>query len=123
MSNKIIFETNVVSVGSQAESFLSDSNLIVLFGYNAPESLADYCYIIKVENVIEPITTGMQLVIGDTPYPITAVGDLVTKNLSDLGHITINFDGSTTADLPGTLCVKKEKEVSINVGTTLSITK
>ena len=37
--------------------------------------------------------------------PVTAVGNLVEKNLSALGHISVTLDGMQEESLPGTLHV------------------
>ena len=46
-------------------------------------------------------------------YSISSVGNVVEKNLTGLGHITISFDGSKEGSLPGTLHVVAEQAVVI----------
>ena len=39
-----IFEAKVLAVGSEALSMIKDANMLILFGEEAPQDLADYCY-------------------------------------------------------------------------------
>ncbi|GMA09304.1 PTS sorbitol transporter subunit IIA [Tetragenococcus halophilus subsp. flandriensis] len=115
-----VFETEIISVGEEAELF-EEEKMVILFGKNAPDTLKDYCYNIQVNPVNGSITTGGKLNIGDTSFEITAVGEVVQKNLEDLGHITIKFDGSTTPELPGTLYVEDKDIPDLGVGTHVKI--
>lgn len=115
-----LYKTKVINIGNEAEMF-REEGMIILFGENAPKSLSDYCYNIKVEPVPVEIKTGMELSIGSEKYAITAVGSVVRKNLSELGHITIKFDGSLEAELPGTLYVENKDLPEIAIETEISI--
>ena len=42
-------------------------------------------------------------------FNITAVGEIAEKNLANLGHITVSFNGLTGPTLPGTICVEKKE--------------
>lgn len=115
-----VFETTVKAIGKEAELF-KEEKMVILFGENAPDSLADYCYNIEMKASTEEIKIGMLLSFDDSEYSITAVGKVVRKNLDDLGHITIKFDGSKEAELPGTLYVEAKKLPEIAVGTKVKI--
>ena len=115
-----LYKTKVINIGNEAEMF-REEGMIILFGENAPESLSDYCYNIKVEPVVGEIEAGMELSIGSEKYSVTAVGSVVRKNLSALGHITIKFDGSREAELPGTLYVENRALPEITIGEEISI--
>ena len=115
-----LYKTKVINIGNEAEMF-REEGMIILFGENAPESLSDYCYNIKVEPVAGEIEAGMELSIGSEKYSVTAVGSVVRKNLSALGHITIKFDGSREAELPGTLYVENRALPEIIIGEEISI--
>ena len=43
-----IFEAKVLAVGPEALSMIKDANMLILFGEEAPQDLADYCY--KIDN-------------------------------------------------------------------------
>lgn len=117
---KKLFETKVINIGDEAEMFQQEQ-MMILFGEDAPSTLADYCYNIELNEVQEDIQPGMNLLFNDHTYQITAVGDVVKKNLSDLGHITIKFDGATEAELPGTLHVEEKALPNVTIGTTIAI--
>ncbi|SCL86156.1 PTS glucitol/sorbitol transporter subunit IIA [Sporanaerobacter sp. PP17-6a] len=115
-----IFETTVKGIGLNAELFKHE-NLLILFGENAPDTLADYCFNIEMNKSEREIKPGMTLKFDEQDYKITAVGEKVKKNLDDLGHITIKFDGSTKAKLPGTLYVEEKEYPVVQIGTKISI--
>lgn len=115
-----VFETEIISVGAEAELF-KDEKMVILFGKDAPDTLKDYCYNIKVNPVKGSITTDSILAIDESSYKVTAVGDVVQKNLEDLGHITIKFDGSTSAELPGTLYVEEKDIPDLDIGSHVMI--
>lgn len=115
-----VFETKVINIGSEAPMFLEEK-MIVLFGENAPDDLADYTYNIELNPVNEPIRPGMDLIIDNDTFKITAVGDVVNKNLADLGHITLKFDGSETPELAGTLYLEEKEAPNMSIDSTIVI--
>lgn len=104
-----------------AAGFLADSQMIVLFGEEAPGDLVAYCYQIKVKPVAGDIEPGGVLLIDEQEFAITAVGHVVKQNLELLGHITIAFSGEKVAELPGTLHVEKSDDVRIHAASVLQI--
>ncbi|MGO2100167.1 PTS glucitol/sorbitol transporter subunit IIA [Vagococcus salmoninarum] len=115
-----VFETVVKAIGPEAGLF-KEEQMLILFGLDAPDTLKDYCFNIEVNPVLTEIKAGMTLAFDDQEYEITAVGDLVSKNLSDLGHITIKLDGAATAELPGTLYVSAGNYPEIELETVIKI--
>lgn len=115
-----IFHTSVLSIGAEANLF-KEERMVILFGKDAPAALADYCYMIELNPLISQIEEGQFLIIGDKQYKITCVGNVVNPNLANLGHITIKFDGSKTAELPGTLYVEQKDMPEIEIGTKILI--
>ena len=118
---KKIFEAKVIQVGPEAQNMIQDANMLILFGEEAPEDLAEYCFKIDNKDLLGSIQKGGKLVVDSEEYLITAIGNVVEKNLTGLGHITISFDASEEGSLPGTLHVAAEKEVVIAQGTTIQI--
>lgn len=117
-----VFETEVTNIGPEAEMFRAE-NMLILFGDNAPEGLAEYCYNIVMAKSTDDITTEMSLNFDNKAYKITAVGNVVDKNLNELGHITVKFTGETEAEMAGTLYVEKAEMPQLTVGTKIAITK
>jgi glucitol/sorbitol PTS system EIIA component len=117
---KTIYENKVKSIGSLADSFLEEK-MLILFGTEAPQDLKDFCYNIDVVNADGEIQKGQNLYINDIKFEITSVGNLVQRNLTTLGHITLRFDGSATPELPGTLYLENKEIPSIELGMELKI--
>lgn len=117
---KTIYENKVKSIGDLADSFLEEK-MFILFGDEAPQELKDFCYNISVVDAAEEIQAGQKLYINDEPFAITSVGDVVQRNLTTLGHITLRFDGSTDPELPGTLYLENKDIPAIDLGTELKI--
>lgn len=115
-----IYRTTVRGVGSGVADF-ADQGLFLLFGENAPANLAEYCYTIDVTATSSDILAGQSLNIDGQSYRITAVGDVVRKNLDGLGHISINFDGSNSPTLGGTLHITGDGMPSIGIGSVITI--
>lgn len=116
-----IFEAKVLKVGPEAAGMIKDANMLILFGEEAPEDLAEYCYKIDNKDLSGSITAGGRLVIDHQEFPITAVGDVVEKNLKNLGHITISFDGSSEGSLPGTLHVQASDPAVLGAGSVIQL--
>ena len=120
MSSKIIYENKVKALGDLAKTF-AEEEMIILFGDNAPDTLADYCYSIDINPVKETIKVGQVFVFDGVAFNITAVGEIAEKNLVNLGHITVSFNGSTGPILPGSICVEKKEMPNIKIGSEISI--
>ncbi|MCH4168737.1 MAG: PTS glucitol/sorbitol transporter subunit IIA [Streptococcaceae bacterium] len=116
----IIFKTKVKGIGLEAAQFKAEK-MIILFGEAAPAGLAEYCYNIEVNQTTQPIEKGMQLLVDGKKFEITSVGSVVNQNLNTLGHITIKFDGSKVAELPGTLYVEDKTIPDISVDAIVEI--
>lgn len=117
---KTIYENKVKSIGAMANTFLEEK-MLILFGNGAPQDLKDFCYNIEVVDVTGDIQAGQKLFINNKEFEITSVGDVVQRNLTTLGHITLRFDGSTTPELPGTLYLESKEIPLIELGTELKI--
>lgn len=115
-----VFKTKIKGIGNEAALF-KEEKMIILFGEAAPDGLAEYCYNIEINQTTEPIEKGMQLMVDGKKFEITAVGSVVNQNLNTLGHITIKFDGSKEAELPGTLYVEDKNIPDINVDAIVEI--
>ncbi|UCZ54968.1 PTS glucitol/sorbitol transporter subunit IIA [Bacillus shivajii] len=115
-----IYKTNVSKVGPLVEQFYGEK-MVILFKEGAPEELQEYCVLHETNQLDEDIKVGDSLYLNNKEYKVTAVGDAVNKNLNDLGHITLKFNGENSADLPGTLVLEDEPIDTITEGTTISV--
>ncbi|ADQ15698.1 PTS glucitol/sorbitol transporter subunit IIA [Halanaerobium hydrogeniformans] len=117
-----IYEIEVTALGDQVEEFL-EQDLIILFNDNAPAELAEISVIHTKSELKGEIEIGDYIQIDDKKYQITAVGEVVNKNMSRLGHATLRFNGNTKAQLPGDINLEKSKLPEINNGTIIKILK
>lgn len=118
----VIYKNVVKNIGSLVESFEGEE-MFILFGDNAPDTLKDFCYTIDIQPVNETIEVGNILEIDGNEYKITALGNVAEKNLVNLGHVTIVFDGSTEASLPGSIYVKGSSVPKLSIGSEILIKK
>lgn len=117
---KTIYENTINSIGPLATTFLEEK-MIILFGDGAPQELAEFCYGIEIVDVEDSIKPGQKLLINNESFEITSVGEIVERNLTSIGHITIRFDGSTNPELPGTLYIEDKEMPVFEIGTKLKI--
>jgi len=115
-----IYSTKVLNIGNEAPEMIQ-AGFFILFGEKVPAELKDYCYIIKIQPISGKIVPGKKIVLNDHEIVITAVGDEVAVNLENLGHVTIKFDGSTAAELPGTIYVEKIDGFDLKIGDSIQI--
>jgi PTS system glucitol/sorbitol-specific IIA component len=116
-----LYQTVITRVGPYAYDALAE-NMLILFDETVPQDAGDYCFIHAADTLKGDIHPGAGLAIDTDRYTVTAVGDVVGKNLAQLGHITIVFDGQPTAKNPGSLHVLGPIPDSLQVGSTISIT-
>ncbi|WP_332634225.1 PTS glucitol/sorbitol transporter subunit IIA [Halalkalibacter flavus] len=117
-----IYYTNVISIGPMVATFYADK-MIILFKSDAPEELKEFCIVHEKNELNGEIVVGDIFKIGEEEYKVTAVGSAVNQNLGNLGHITIRFNGSSEADLPGTLCLEDKVIKEITEGEKLEIVR
>lgn len=107
-----LYHLEIISVGSFVAEYLQEDKLI-LFADPVPPDIADYCAVHRPGELNTVLLPGLAVKINNAFYRITAVGDVATANLKQLGHITLNFDGAIDAELPGTvhLCGPTPKNI------------
>lgn len=117
-----VYVTAVVAVGPLVAEFV-ESGVLVLFGEQAPLELHDFSVLHRPSVQLGGPAVGDVMVIGDTELPVLAVGDVVTANLLQLGHLDLKADGSTEASMPGDVCVPRSVLPEITVGQTIRIVR
>jgi PTS system glucitol/sorbitol-specific IIA component len=116
---KIVYNTTITTIGGLVPAFYEEK-LMILFKENAPEELAEYCVLHDKNEVLDIVKEGDILVIADEEYTIVYVGDEVQKNLEDLGHISLRFDGGREG-LGGSLYLENKALPTIKKGDRISI--
>ncbi|MBD2814438.1 PTS glucitol/sorbitol transporter subunit IIA [Xenorhabdus sp. Flor] len=118
----IIFETQITRIGSNAHNALMD-NILILFREGVSADLEEYCFIHAHGDMSGELKVSGKMQLGEQIYLITAIGDVVSTNLRELGHITVHFDGNHVAELPGSVHVQGEIPEIILSGSTLKFTE
>ena len=119
MSN-VIYQSTINQIGEFASDALADG-MLILFKNGAPSDLADYCFVHSHDDLKQDLQVGQVFQIGKNTYQITSVGDVANTNFRELGHITLRFDGSSQAELPGTIHVKGDITKELFVGDEIKI--
>lgn len=114
----VIYENIIKGIGESVGSF--GDEMFILFGENAPDTLKEYCYLIDVKDASGKIEKGQTLIIDGTRYEILKVGEVAQKNLTSLGHLTVDFSGNDDV-LPGTIMVEKKPSPTMEIGTRIKI--
>ena len=115
-----IYERKITHIGNFVEESYDD-NFFILFNSNAPKEYKDYCILHSGTKLYKNIKVGDVLILGNTKYLITSFGSVVNKNLSELGHITLKFDGASIPEQPGTLHLEKKEIVKLSIDEKLEI--
>ncbi|MFC0225138.1 PTS glucitol/sorbitol transporter subunit IIA [Serratia aquatilis] len=113
-----IFETTITRIGDSACDALQD-DMLITFREGAPADIEEYCFIHHHSQTSGDLEVGGVMELGHTRYPITAVGEVATQNLRELGHVTVRFNGDTEAEFPGSIHVTGDTPTDIPLGSML----
>jgi PTS system glucitol/sorbitol-specific IIA component len=96
------YRSTIVDVGPEAAE-MAAAGVVILFGEPLPEALAEVSVVHRPSQTLagRSIGVGDTVVIGGRSLEITAVGDLATKNLADLGHVVLYVNQPDQKLLPG----------------------
>jgi glucitol/sorbitol PTS system EIIA component len=106
----------IKDIGKFAFELLENGNCLIIFDECAPEELAEISLIHTHAEIEKDIVPGDTLFLGSNQYKVTAVGTEAMKTLRELGHCTLNFNGTSVAELPGQIELRGEKPVGISIG-------
>jgi len=107
-----LYQFRVSYVGRYVADSLRENKLI-LFAAPVPQDIADYCVVHQLGTLMSAILPGQTLIINQHSFHITAVGNIATANLKNLGHITLHFNGANEAELPGMIHLAGKRPESI----------
>lgn len=119
----VCYASEITGVGSLVTGFVDDHGILVFFNEQAPAELQDISVFHRPSIERHGPVPGDVVEIGATSFPILAVGDVVERNLIDLGHIDFKANGKVTADLPGDVCVPEHALPQPEVGDAFRITR
>ena len=114
------YETKVTQLGPLAQEFI-DSGILVFFGSQAPDELAEFSILHNHQQLHADIEVGDTLMIDGKTFRILAVGSVANKNLASLGHLVVKFNGLTEPEMPGDVSVENVPLPLIKPGTIVKI--
>lgn len=114
------YQATVTFIGPLAGEFLAEQ-IIVLFGQNAPEELAEFAILHDGVELTAPFVAGDRVTIGEAGFEILAVGEVANDNLANLGHLVLKFNGETEVEMPGDVCLAAVPLPEITLGTVITI--
>lgn len=121
MSEKIIkYKATVTEIGPLVKEF-TEAGILVFFGDDAPPELREFSIIHDGKDLVADISPTDTIIIDDELYLVMAVGDIANKNLSNLGHLIMKFNGSEKAQLPGDVCVEDKPVHQVEIGSVIQI--
>ena len=96
-----IYVTALEEIGPEVPDFL-EVGILILFESGSPPELAE----ISAQHTAtarreDPPKPGDVLLLGESEFRITAVGDKAWQNVLDIGHAVFKFDGQPEPELPG----------------------
>lgn len=96
------YTTTILEVGPEASAFLAEK-MAITFAGDAPESLRPYCFLIEKAELTGVLAVAQTVRIGAQGWTITALGEVAERNLANLGHVTLVFDGEGEPRMPGAI--------------------
>ncbi|WP_290768959.1 PTS glucitol/sorbitol transporter subunit IIA [Halanaerobium sp.] len=117
-----IYKTVINEIGDLAGDMI-DGNLIILYKTNAPAELAEISVMHEAEFKKAEIEAGDILEIGNQQFEILAVGNVVNKNIENLGHCSLKFNGEKEVELPGDINLEQKEIPEIKIGLEIKIYK
>lgn len=121
MSEKISkYKATVTEIGPLVSEFIQ-AGILVFFGDDAPPELREFSIIHNGKTLAADVAPGDVVIIDNEQYQVLAVGEVANKNLSNLGHLIMKFNGQTTPQLPGDVCVEEKPVHQVKIGSIFEI--
>jgi glucitol/sorbitol PTS system EIIA component len=114
------YKTKVVEIGPLVNEFIK-KKIVVFFKKGAPQELVEFSIIHEPEAIFKEVELGDQIIIDNKQFTVLAIGNVANKNICELGHLVLKFNGSHTVRLPGEVCVEKKKIPEIKIGSIIEI--
>ncbi len=118
--SRLKYEMRVVEIGPLVSEFIQ-AKVLVFFKVGAPPELAEFSILHEPSEVFSDLQPGDCVVIEDSTYRITAVGEVANNNIRALGHLIMKCNGLIQPELPGDVCVENKELPNIQVGTVVRI--
>lgn len=125
MSNKY-YSATIAEIGGQVQDFIAAAKMIVLFDEQMSRTLPelrDACVLHKDGKLTDIVKPGDTLKIGNAEFKVLKAGSEVHRNLLNLGHISIKFDGGEGDLLEGSVHVEDKPIPDPKVGDEISFSR
>lgn len=109
------FYSKVTGIGGSVPEFVQ-AGILVLFGEQVPPELQDIAIVHAPGTFEQEVVPGHVMLLGTAKFRVTAVGLVANRNLRELGHAVIKFNGLTVPELPGDLCVEALAIPDVKIG-------
>lgn len=116
----IKYRAKFTQIGPMVSEFV-DNGILVLFGADAPEELAEFAIIHDGKELAAPVEPGDIVKIESHGFTVLAVGEVANKNLANLGHLVLKFNGQAVVEMPGDVCLESKPLPAVDVGMVLTI--
>jgi PTS system glucitol/sorbitol-specific IIA component len=114
------YQGTVTAIGPYVGEFI-DHKILVLFGEEAPEELAEFAILHDGKELKEELVVGDRVFLDDFQYQVLAVGEVANNNLKNLGHLILKFNGEHEPEMPGDVCVENKPLPEIEPGLKIRI--
>jgi len=114
------YRAKVLAVGDMVPELL-EQGIVVLFDDRAPKELQEIAIVHTGSSLAQDVVKGDFVILGNSVYTVTAVGEVANRNLNNIGHVCLKFDARTTPELPGDIHLKGDGLPQIEIGDTISI--
>ena len=94
------YEATVTTIGPMVKELLQQG-ILILFDNTAPLELQEISVLHTGGILVKDLENEDEVVLGNTIYTITAIGEVANKNLKNIGHVCLKFDARTSPELPG----------------------
>jgi PTS system glucitol/sorbitol-specific IIA component len=116
----IKYDARVTAIGPLVAEFLQNQ-MLVMFREGAPEELAEFSILHDGRELRAPVVAGDEVILGEEHFRVLAVGEVANSNLAALGHLILKFNGETTPEMPGDVCLEARPLPEVPVGLRLQI--
>ncbi|PTL37522.1 PTS glucose transporter subunit IIABC [Alkalicoccus saliphilus] len=97
--------STITELGGECD-MMKEENMLILFHEDVPQELKEIAVVHNNKNLQNKVESGDYLVLNEEKFEILFVGSKANETLEEMGHATIQFNGQSTSDLPGTICVE-----------------
>ena len=108
------WRVEITQVGPDVADLL-EGGVLILFDQGVPSELAEVAVLHHASAApsLAPPPVGGRVMIGESAYAITAVGDTAWAKVQELGHVVLNFSGADKSERPGDICLERADAAQI----------